>query len=196
MSRPGRPQGGSDRGASDRPPTHLPCRLRKRRWRPAGLPIALADEAVAVGNRVTPAPPHRSQRAAFPHWAPVEGRTRPKFGAWAAHAPPIRRLAASGACRFRFCARDMRRRSSSLRPAAFPPPPPPPALCRHCSGLHRYYAAVRLLTSPAPASSLRLPGASRSCLSGHGQCEVSQVPTTFPSYVMGSQTTAERLHLA
>jgi hypothetical protein len=29
-----------------------------------------------------------------------------------------------------------------------------------------------------------------------GRGEVSQVPTTFPSYVMGSQTTAERLHLA
>jgi hypothetical protein len=29
-----------------------------------------------------------------------------------------------------------------------------------------------------------------------GRDEVSQVPTTFPSYVMGSQTTAERLHLA
>jgi hypothetical protein len=37
----------------------------------------------------------RSRRAAFPHRAPVEGQTRPRFGAWAAHAPPARRLAAS-----------------------------------------------------------------------------------------------------
>ena len=50
---------------------------------------------VAVGDRVTPAPPRRSRRAAFPHRAPVEGRTRSKFGAWAAHTPSIRRLAAS-----------------------------------------------------------------------------------------------------
>jgi hypothetical protein len=31
--------------------------------------------SVAVGNRVAPAPPHRSRRAAFPHRAPIEGRT-------------------------------------------------------------------------------------------------------------------------
>jgi uncharacterized protein len=53
---------------------------------------------VAVGDRVTPAPPLRSRRAAFPHRAPAEGRTQPEFGAWAAHSPPVRRLAASGAC--------------------------------------------------------------------------------------------------
>ncbi len=56
---------------------------------------------VAVGDRVTPAPPHRSRRAAFPHRAPAEGQTRSKFGAWAAHAPPIRKLAASVPCRIR-----------------------------------------------------------------------------------------------
>jgi hypothetical protein len=37
----------------------------------SGLPVV----AVAVGNRVTPAPPQRSRRAAFPHRAPIEGRT-------------------------------------------------------------------------------------------------------------------------
>jgi hypothetical protein len=48
---------------------------------------------VAVGDRVTQAPPRRPRRAAFPHRAPAEGRTRSRFGALAAHAPPIRRLA-------------------------------------------------------------------------------------------------------
>jgi hypothetical protein len=42
-------------------------------------------KGVAVGDRVAPAPPHRSRRAAFPHRAPVEGRTRLDFGALAAH---------------------------------------------------------------------------------------------------------------
>jgi hypothetical protein len=41
---------------------------------------------VAVGNRVTPVPPHRSRRATFPHRALAEGQTRSKVGAWAAHA--------------------------------------------------------------------------------------------------------------
>jgi hypothetical protein len=50
---------------------------------------------VAVGNRVTPVPPHRSRRAAFPHRAPAEGQTRSKLGAWAAHScfnPSARRV--------------------------------------------------------------------------------------------------------
>src|SRR3954454_4293872 len=81
---------------------------------------------VAVGDRVTPAPPRRSRRAAFPHRAPVEGRTRSKFGAWAAHTPSIRRLAASVTHQVRRCVRDVRCRSPFLRPAAFPPPSPPP----------------------------------------------------------------------
>src|SRR5271166_6818767 len=72
--------------------------------------------------------PHRSRRAAFPHRAPAEGRTRPEFGAWAAHTPPIRRLAASVTCRVRLCVRGMRCCSPSPRPAAFPPPSPPPTL--------------------------------------------------------------------
>jgi DNA-binding winged helix-turn-helix (wHTH) protein len=36
---------------------------------------------VAVGNRVTPVPPHRSRRAAFPHRALAAGQTRSKVGA-------------------------------------------------------------------------------------------------------------------
>jgi Phage integrase, N-terminal SAM-like domain len=43
-----------------------------------------------------------------------------------------------------------------------------------------------------PTASRRDPAPPEQC----GRGEVSQVPTTFPSYVMGSQTTAERLHLA
>jgi hypothetical protein len=66
--------------------------------------------------------------AAFPHWAPAEGRTRPGFGAWAAHTPPIRRLAASVTHRIRPCVRGMRCCLPSPRPAAFPPPSPPPTL--------------------------------------------------------------------
>jgi hypothetical protein len=40
----------------------------------AGIAVLLST-SVAVGNRVTPVPPHRSRRAAFPHRAPIEGRT-------------------------------------------------------------------------------------------------------------------------
>jgi hypothetical protein len=57
----------------------------------------------------------------------------------------------------------------SLRPAAFPPPSPPPICGRLCSRLHRYYAAVRLLTSPATASPPRLPVATRLRHSGLGE---------------------------
>ena len=35
----------------------------------------------AVGTGLTARPPHRSRRAAFPHRAPVEGRTRPRLKA-------------------------------------------------------------------------------------------------------------------
>jgi hypothetical protein len=59
--------------------------------------------------------------------------------------------------------------SPSLRPAAFPPPSPPPICRRLCSRLHRYYAAVRLLTSPATASPPRLPVAARLRHSGLGE---------------------------
>src|SRR5271165_3227193 len=75
-----------------------------------------------------PAPPPQIPAAAFPHRAPAEGRTRPEFGAWAAHTPPIRRLAASVTRRIRLCVRGMRCCLPSPRPAAFPPPSPPPTL--------------------------------------------------------------------
>jgi predicted NACHT family NTPase len=63
---------------------------------------------VAVGAGVTSRPPRRSRRAAFPHRAPVEGPTRPAFGAWAAHSVPVRGLGPSGTCRSRLCVRGMR----------------------------------------------------------------------------------------
>jgi hypothetical protein len=59
--------------------------------------------------------------------------------------------------------------SPSLRPAAFPPPSPPPICGRLCSRLHRYCAAVRLLTPPATASPPRLPVAARLRHSGLGE---------------------------
>jgi hypothetical protein len=59
--------------------------------------------------------------------------------------------------------------SPSLRPAAFPPPSPPPICGRLRSRLHRYYAAVRLLTSPATASPPRLPVAAPFRHSGLGE---------------------------
>jgi len=49
---------------------------------------------VAVGTGVTSCPPRRSRRAAFPHRAPVEGQTRPAFGAWA--PVPVRGRRLSG----------------------------------------------------------------------------------------------------
>jgi hypothetical protein len=98
-----------------------------------GLPPAGSRQLrlahVAVGAGVTSCPPRRSRRAAFPHRAPVEGQTRPAFGAWAAHPVPVRGLGPSGTCGFRRCVRGMRWPSPFLRPAAFPPHSPPPT-CR------------------------------------------------------------------
>src|SRR5258706_2830368 len=72
----------------------------------------------------------------------------------------------SGAC---VAARLPSGRPPSLRPAAFPPPSPPPICGRLCSRLHRYCAAVRLLTPPATASPPRLPVAARLRHSGLGE---------------------------
>jgi hypothetical protein len=95
-----------------------------------GLPPAGSRQLrlahVAVGTGVASCPPRRSRRAAFPHRAPVEGQTRPAFGAWAAHPVPIRGLRPSVTCRFRLCVRSMRWPLPFLRPAAFPPHSPPP----------------------------------------------------------------------
>ena len=105
---------------------------------------------------VTPVPPHRSRRAAFPHRAPIEGQTRSRV--W---TPPIRRLAASVTCLFRYWARGMRRRSPSLRSAAFPPPSPPLTLASFVRGFIGTMQPSELLTASATASSPRLPVVAR-----------------------------------
>src|SRR3954454_19426119 len=128
---------------------------------------------VAVGTEVTSRPPRRSRRAAFPHRAPVEGQTRPAFGAWAAHPVPVRGLRPSGTCRFRLCVRGMRWPSPFLRP--FPPRSPPPA-CRPV--LFEVSSVLCSLLRPyGPASAPRLPEPTRDRLGGCGRPEVSQVPT-------------------
>src|SRR5271165_2860371 len=71
----------------------------------------------------------------------------------------------------------MRRCSPFLRPAGFPPLSPLPICGRFCSRLHRYYAAVRLLTPSPTASSPRLPVVARDRRGDCGRREVSQVPT-------------------
>jgi hypothetical protein len=100
---------------------------------------------VAVGTRIAPRPPRRSGHAAFPHPAPVSGRTRSAFGVLGTHAAPIRGLAASS---------DMpvpalcpRHASQLTLPSTGRLPFTVSAadVTRHCSRLHRYYAAVRLL---------------------------------------------------
>jgi hypothetical protein len=70
--------------------------------------------------------------------------------------------------------------SPSLRPAAFPPPSPPPICGRLCSRLPWYYAAVRLLTSPATASPPRLPVVARPRRSGLGEARSPKF-RRFPS---------------
>src|SRR6201994_1257787 len=97
--------------------------------RPPFRPLKSNLTSDAVGNRVTPVPPHRSRRAAFPHRAPIEGQTRSRV--W---TPPIRRLAASVTCLFRSWARGMRPPPPSLRSAAFPPPSPPLTLASFVRG--------------------------------------------------------------
>ena len=114
----------ADRGSSRR--FHRDC-LHLHPVPPPGPPCAPGNQrltSVAVGTEVTSRPPRRSRRAAFPHRAPVEGQTRPAFGAWAAHPVPIRGLRPSVTCRFRRCVRGMRWPLPFLRPAAFPPRSP------------------------------------------------------------------------
>ena len=76
--------------------------------------------------------------------------------------------------------RGVRCCSPSLRPAAFPPPSPPPICGRLCSRLPWYYAAVRLLTSPATASPPRLPVVARPRRSGLGEARSPKF-RRFPS---------------
>src|ERR1700761_1946556 len=57
---------------------------------------------------------------------------------------------------------------------------------------NRHARMIQLVDGFVSSTSHRDPTPPEQCERG----EVSQIPTTFPSYVMGSQTMAERLHLA
>jgi hypothetical protein len=106
-----------------------------------------ARKTMAVGNRVTPVPPHRSGRAAFPHPAPTsdnDGKAlRPSVRAPAS----VTRFpgSVSGACGAG---------SRSPRPPPFAPSPPLP-VPRFCSATSSLL--WRGLTSHARASSASAP---------------------------------------
>jgi len=94
---------------------------------------------VAVGTQVTLRPPHRSQRAELPHWAPTSGNNvhgQMHMSYQFHHTLLILSGSASGTS---FAGTD------SPWPGPFPPPPPPtgitPAFVRR---LPRYYGPVRL----------------------------------------------------
>ena len=59
---------------------------------PQPLPFEIVCSGRGPG---CPGPPAQIPACGFPARAPAEGRTRSRFGALAAHAPPIRRLATS-----------------------------------------------------------------------------------------------------
>src|SRR3954447_22394457 len=121
---------------------------------------------VAVGAGVTSRPPRRSRRAAFPHRAPVEGRTRPAFGAWAAHPVPGsgRREHASSGTVSGACVGPCPSFDPSLHALRHQP------VGRCCSRFHRYYTAssylpirLRLLTFPnRPGIAVATAGGMRS----------------------------------
>ena len=102
--------------------------------RPRGSPT------VAVGTALAGGPPHRSQRAELPHWAPRSGPTPVTPARTDAHGP------ARLTHRFRLCVRSTLCWPRSPRAAPFPPPSPQPhsGLVRR---LRRYYEAVRLPTT-------------------------------------------------
>ncbi len=134
-------------------------------------------------------PPHKSRRALLTHRAPVEGRTRSAFGAWAAHAAPIRGRAASVTCRFRLCVRDMRSHVPFLRPAAFPPPSPPPMSQGLRSRLPRYDAVVRLLMPSGRAWLFRAsPAGPGPLVAAAGGMRPPRFRTKDVSTCMGSPT--------
>src|SRR4051794_11699423 len=128
---------------------------------------------VAVGTGVVSCPPRRSRHTAFPHQAPVEGQTRPAFGAWAAHPGPVRGRWPSGTCGFRLCVRGMRWPLPFLRP--FPPRSPPPT--RRPVLFEASSVLCGLLRPSGPALAPRLPESTRDRQDGCGRPEVSQVPT-------------------
>ena len=99
------------------------------------------DLLVAVGTALSGGPPHRSQRAELPHWAPRSGPTP-------VHSSTNRRTRSStlDTHRFRLCVRSTLCWPRSPRAAPFPPPFPQPhsGLVRR---LRRYYETVRLPTT-------------------------------------------------
>ena len=122
-----------------------PRRPSRRDGRRAGRGVAESPVGqVAVGTGLTARPPRRSRRAAFPHRAPVEGRTRPGLGlgrpmpSRSVGSPlgdmPVPALGPGHASLLAFPSTG---RLPSTISAADPG--------RRCSRLHRYYAAVRLL---------------------------------------------------
>ena len=148
----------------------------------SSIPISTGrhDPSVAVGTGVTSRPPRRSRRAAFPHRAPVEGQTRPAFGAWAAHPVPVRGLRPSGTCRFRLCVRGMRWPLPFLRPAAFPPRSPSPARRPAL-----FEASSVLCSRPTPPTfrsgfAPRLPEPARDRRGGCGRQESSSAGELHP----------------
>src|SRR5271166_6600466 len=119
------------------------------------------------GTGISPCPPHRSRRAAFPHRALAGGRAR-SGERGGCSAAPIRRQATGTGCLVRFCARSIASRLPSLRPSPLPSTPSAAAHRGLVRALHQYYEA-----RPTP----RLPAAARDRHSDCGPDEVSQVPT-------------------
>jgi hypothetical protein len=48
----------------------------ERYGRPVSRRTVFQRQRVAVGTALSGRPPHRSQRAGLPHWAPASGQTR------------------------------------------------------------------------------------------------------------------------
>ena len=128
------------------------------------------------GTGISPCPPHRSRRAAFPHRALAGGRAR-SGGRGGCSAAPIRRQATGTGCLVRFCARSIASRLPSLRPSPLPSTPSAAAHRGLVRALRQYYEArptSRLFHGSFGSSP---SAAARDRHSDCGPDEVSQVPT-------------------
>ena len=115
---------GTDNMPAAAAPVHGPTAMSVR-----SAPVT----AVAVGTGLAAGPPHRSQRAELPHWAPASGQTRHAhqegmhhpgfFAPLRAHDPAL------VTHQFRLCVRDVFHRPCFPWPVPFPPPPPQPQPC-------------------------------------------------------------------
>src|SRR5664279_3349096 len=102
---------------------------------------SISTRLFAVGTARTGGPPHGSQRAELPHWAPTSGSSR-RVGrqatgeARSAARVPVLPLGAHDPAHFahhtRLCVRSAFCWPCSPRSAPFPPPPPRP-VTRRCS---------------------------------------------------------------